>query len=227
MPAPSARTRVARLPDRGHYDPADIHAILDAAFLCHIGFILPSDKAALGASEAMQPAQPCVIPTLFGRDNDHVFFHGSAASRMLRTAATDIQVCMEVTLVDGIVLARSAFHHSMNYRSVVVFGRAQIVTEDAQKRRALEIISDHIIPGRWQQVRQPTAQELKATSVLSLSLSEASAKIRTGPPKDDEADYVLPIWAGVLPLHQTAGNLIPDPKLPQAIPAPTNLKPRS
>jgi uncharacterized protein len=224
MPAPSARTRVARLPDRGHYDPADIYAILDAAFLCHIAFILPAEAESL---TAQRPAQPCVIPTLFGRDGDRVFFHGSAASHMLRTAATGVQVCFEVTLVDGVVLARSAFHHSMNYRSVVAFGHAEIVTEDAQKLRALEIISDHVITGRWQQVRQPTAQELKATSVLSLALNEASAKIRTGPPKDDEADYALPIWAGVLPLKQTAGDLIPDPKLRPGIPAPTNLKPRA
>jgi nitroimidazol reductase NimA-like FMN-containing flavoprotein (pyridoxamine 5'-phosphate oxidase superfamily) len=218
MPAPSARTRVARLPDRGHYDPADIYAILDAAFLCHIAFVLSTESA-------NQP-QPCVIPTLFGRDGDHVYFHGSAASRMLRTAATSVPVCFEATIVDGIVLARSAFHHSMNYRSVVVFGRAEIVTGDAHKLRALEIISEHIVPGRWQQVRQPTAQELKATSVLSLPLTEASAKIRTGPPKDEEADYALPIWAGVLPLRQVEGELIPDPKLLQGIPAPTNLKPR-
>jgi nitroimidazol reductase NimA-like FMN-containing flavoprotein (pyridoxamine 5'-phosphate oxidase superfamily) len=217
MPAPSARTRVARIPDRGHYDPADIHRILDAAFLCHIGFTLPADSG--------EPT-PCVIPTLFGRDGDRVFFHGSAASRMLRTAATSVPVCFEATIVDGIVLARSAFHHSMNYRSVVVFGCAEIVTEDAQKLRALEIISDHILPGRWQQVRQPTPQELKATSVLSLPLNEASAKIRTGPPKDDEADYALPIWAGILPLKQTAGELIPDPKLAPGIPTPQHLKPR-
>jgi nitroimidazol reductase NimA-like FMN-containing flavoprotein (pyridoxamine 5'-phosphate oxidase superfamily) len=223
MPAPSARTRVARLPERGHYDPAEIYAILDAAFLCHVGFMLPAESGA-GASVAQNQAQPCVIPTLFGRDGDRVYFHGSAASRMLRTAASGVQVCLEATIVDGIVLARSAFHHSMNYRSVVVFGYAELVTDTAQKLRALEIISEHVIPGRWNDVRQPTAQELKATSVLSLPLAEASAKIRTGPPKDEEADYALPIWAGVLPLTQTAGALIPDPKLPQSIAIPAHLK---
>jgi len=216
MPAPSARTRVARLPDRGHYEPAEIYAILDAAFLCHIGFVLPA--------ESQDPPQACVIPTLFGRDGDRVLFHGSAASRMLRTVAAGVQVCFEATIVDGIVLARSAFHHSMNYRSVVAFGQAQIVTEDAQKLRALKIISDHIVPSRWNDVRLPTAQELKATSVLSLKLDEASAKIRTGPPKDEDADYALPIWAGVLPLQQAAGDLIPDPKLPPGIPIPAHLK---
>jgi hypothetical protein len=143
---------------------------------------------------------------------------------MLRTVAAGVQVCFEATIVDGIVLARSAFHHSMNYRSVVAFGQAQIVTEDAQKLRALKIISDHIVPSRWNDVRLPTAQELKATSVLSLKLDEASAKIRTGPPKDEDADYALPIWAGVLPLQQVAGDLIPDPKLPPGIPIPAHLK---
>jgi hypothetical protein len=199
----------------------EIHAILDAAFLCHVGFMLPGEP---GALESSAPAQPCVIPTLFGRDGGHVFFHGSAASRMLRNAATGVPVCLEATLVDGIVLARSAFHHSMNYRSVVIFGSAELVTEDAQKLRALEIISEHIVPGRWAHVRQPTPQELKATSVLRLPINEASAKVRTGPPMDEEEDYALPIWAGVLPLCQTAGELVPDPRLTPGIPLPEHLK---
>jgi nitroimidazol reductase NimA-like FMN-containing flavoprotein (pyridoxamine 5'-phosphate oxidase superfamily) len=199
MSQPTARTRVARLPDRGHYDEATIHSILDAAWLCHVGFILDG--------------QPFVTPTLYGREGNHVYFHGSAASRMLRHAAAGFPVCLEVTLVDGVVLARSAFHHSMNYRSVVVLGTAELVTDEAQKMRALEVITEHIIPGRWSDVRLPTAQEMKATSVLRLPITEASAKIRTGPPKDDEADYALPIWAGVVPLQTVAGEPIADPRL--------------
>lgn len=199
MPEPTPRTRINRLPKRGHHDAATIHAILDAAFLCHIGFSVEE--------------QPYVIPTLFGRDGDDIFFHGSAASRMLRHAATSVPVCLEVSIVDAIVLARSAFHHSMNYRSVVVLGAAEIVTGDAQKLRALEIISEHVVPGRWADVRQPTAQELKATSVLRLPVTEASAKIRSGPPADDDEDYSLPIWAGILPLAMSAGEMVADPRL--------------
>jgi nitroimidazol reductase NimA-like FMN-containing flavoprotein (pyridoxamine 5'-phosphate oxidase superfamily) len=195
MPEPTSRTRINRLPKRGHHDDATIHAILDAAFLCHVGFSVDG--------------QPYVIPTLFGRDGDNIFFHGSAASRMLRHAATSVPVCLEVSIVDAIVLARSAFHHSMNYRSVVVLGAAELVTDDAQKLRALEIISEHVVPGRWTDVRQPTTQELKATSVLRLPVTEASAKIRT----DDDDDYSLPIWAGILPLAMNAGEMEPDPRL--------------
>lgn len=210
MHSPTTRTRVSRIPDRGHYDAGGIHAILDAAYLCHIGFVIEE--------------QPYVIPTLYGRDGDRVFFHGSAASRMLRHAATRVPVCMEVSLVDGIVLARSAFHHSMNYRSVVVLGQAKLVTEPDQKLRALEIISEHILPGRWADVRKPTVQELKATSVLTLGLHEASAKIRTGPPKDEPEDYDLPIWAGVLPISQIKGEAMPDPALRMDLAAPDYLR---
>jgi uncharacterized protein len=213
---PTARTRVARIPDRGHYDAATIHAILDAAHLCHVGFALPSKDG--GAP------QPFVTPTLFGRDGDQVFFHGSAASRMLRHAGSGFPVCLEVTIEDAIVLARSAFHHSMNYRSVVVLGTAELVTDTAQKLRALEVISENVVPGRWADVRAPYEQELKATSVLRLPLNEASAKIRTGPPKDEEEDYALPIWAGVLPLRQHAGELQADPRLTPGIPVPEYLK---
>ncbi len=215
MSAPTPRTRVNRIPDRGHYDAASIHSVLDAAFLCHLGFTVND--------------QPYVIPTLFARDRDHVVFHGSAASRMLRHAATSVPVCLEVSIVDAIVLARSAFNHSMNYRSVLVLGAAQIVTEDAQKLRALELISEHVLPGRWADVRPPSPKELKATSVLRLPLTEASAKIRTGPPLDDDEDYALPIWAGLLPLSTTAAAPIPDPRLTQdfpSIPLPAYLRPR-
>lgn len=199
MAQPTARTRVARLPDRGHYDEATVHAILDAGFLCHIGFVVDE--------------QPYVIPTLYGRDGNAIYFHGSAASRMLRHAATGVPVCFETTLVDGIVLARSAFHHSMNYRSVVVLGNAELVSDEGQKLHALEVISENVAPGRWAEVRLPTPQELKATSVLRLAIEEASAKIRTGPPKDDEADYALDIWAGVVPLYVAADAPMADPRL--------------
>jgi nitroimidazol reductase NimA-like FMN-containing flavoprotein (pyridoxamine 5'-phosphate oxidase superfamily) len=216
VPSPTARTRVARIPERGHYDATTIHAILDAAHLCHVGFAL--------AREDGGAPQPFVTPTLFGRDGDQVFFHGSAASRMLRHAGGGFPVCLEVTIEDGIVLARSAFNHSMNYRSVVVVGTAELVTDTAQKLRALEIISENVVPGRWADVRFPTEQELKATSVLRLPLDEASAKIRSGPPGDEDADYALPVWAGVLPLSQQAGELQADPRLTPGIPVPEYLK---
>ncbi len=197
------RTRIRRLPDRGVYDREAIRAILDEGFICHVGFVVDG--------------RPVVIPTGYGRADDKLFFHGSAASRMLRSLSQGIDVCITVTLVDGLVLARSTFHHSMNYRSVVVFGRATLVEDKDEKVRALHTISDHIIPGRWQEARKPTDQELRATSVLSLVLAEASAKIRSGPPKDDEADYELPIWAGELPFVVRYGQPIADPKLKAGI----------
>lgn len=167
-----------------------IHAILDAGFLAHVGFQTNN--------------QPFVIPTLYGRDGDKLYLHGSAASRMLGELETGISACVNVTLVDGLVLARSAFHHSMNYRSVVAFGTARKINEPEQKMHALRIISEHLIAGRWNDVRTPTEKELKATSVLEFAIEEASAKIRTGPPLDDEEDYSLPIWAGILPLQLEA-----------------------
>jgi nitroimidazol reductase NimA-like FMN-containing flavoprotein (pyridoxamine 5'-phosphate oxidase superfamily) len=197
--APSKRTQVGRLPQRGDYSRATIHSILDAAFLCHVGFVVDG--------------QPFVIPTGYGRDGDTLYIHGSAASRMLRNLDKGIAACVTVTLIDGIVLARAAFHHSMNYRSVVVLGTATLVEEEEAKMEALRIISEQIVPGRWKDARPPTAQELKATTVLSLPIDEASAKVRTGPPKDDEEDYALDIWAGVLPLSLQAGTPIPDPQL--------------
>jgi nitroimidazol reductase NimA-like FMN-containing flavoprotein (pyridoxamine 5'-phosphate oxidase superfamily) len=187
-----------------------IHAILDAGFLAHVGFQTNN--------------QPFVIPTLYGRDGDKLYLHGSAASRMLGELETGISACVNVTLVDGLVLARSAFHHSMNYRSVVAFGTARKINEPEQKMHALRIISEHLIAGRWNDVRTPTEKELKATSVLEFAIEEASAKIRTGPPLDDEEDYSLPIWAGILPLKLEAQSPVPDERLVEGLETPKYLK---
>lgn len=200
------RTTLKRLPKRGHFDAETINSILDEGFICHVGFVVNG--------------QPFVIPTGYARVRDDLYFHGSQASRMLKTLAQGIDVCVTITLVDGLVLARSAFHHSINYRSVVVFGKAQLVSDQEEKLRALLALSEHFIRGRWADVREPTEQELKATTVLSLKLEEASAKIRTGPPIDDEEDYSLPIWAGVVPLRIVAGEPINDPRLPDGIETP-------
>jgi len=183
-----------------------VNAILDAGFLAHVGFCVDG--------------QPFVIPTLYGRDGKKLYLHGSAASRMLGTLETGIPVCITVTLVDGLVLARSAFHHSMNYRSVVAFGTAHEIDEPTQKTRALRVISEHLIARRWDDVRSPSEKELKATAVLEFSIEEASAKIRTGPPVDDEEDYNLPVWAGVLPLSLEAKPPIRDSRLTDGIDVP-------
>jgi nitroimidazol reductase NimA-like FMN-containing flavoprotein (pyridoxamine 5'-phosphate oxidase superfamily) len=196
---PTSRTRVGRLPERGSYDRATAYKILDEGFICHVGFDLEG--------------QPFVIPTSFGRKDDSLYIHGSAASRMLRQAGEGIPVCVTVTILDGLVLARSIFHHSMNYRSLVVLGNAVVVEGVEQKLEALRVISEHIIPGRWDDVRQPTAQELKATTVLRLPITEFSAKVRTGPPKDDEGDYDFPTWAGIIPLEIAAGSPLADGRL--------------
>jgi uncharacterized protein len=196
---PTKQTQVQRLPDRGKYDAETVFAILDAGFVCHVGFVVDG--------------QPFVIPTNYARDGEKLYLHGSSASRMLKTLAGGVQVCVTVTHVDGLVLARSAFHHSVNYRSVVALGRAVLVEDRDEKMRALELFTNHVVPGRWDEVRTPTDQELKGTSVLSLDLKEVSAKVRTGGPKDDPEDYELPIWAGVLPLSVSAGEPINDPKL--------------
>ena len=189
------RTRVRRLPKRATYERETIHAILDEALVCHVGFVVD------GA--------PVVIPTIHWRDGETLYVHGSAASRMLRTLKGGVEACVTVTLVDGLVLARSAFHHSMNYRSVVVFGTAREVTGE-EKNRALERLVEHIAPGRAADVRPPNEAELKQTLVLALPLEEASAKIRTGGPVDDEEDYALPVWAGVVPLKLTRGEPVRD-----------------
>ena len=207
--SPTSRTRVNRLPKRGDYSQKTIYAILDAGFLCHVGFVVDG--------------QPYVIPTGYGRADDALYLHGSAASRMLRTLAGGVDVCVTVTLLDGIVLARSAFHHSMNYRSVVILGKASAVEADAEKAAALRVISEQIVRGRWDDVRKPTAQELKATAVLKLPIEEASAKIRTGPPLDDEEDYALNVWAGVLPLTIRAGAPVADPRLASGAKVPKYL----
>lgn len=193
------RSRVKRLPKRGAYDAETIHGILDAAFLAHVGFVVNG--------------QPFVIPTLFGRKDDRLYLHGSAASRMLRELDKGIQICVTVTLVDALVLARSAFHHSMNYRSVVAFGQARLIGHAEEKNEALRVISEHVIAGRWNEVRRPTEKELKATAVLEFAIEEASAKMRTGFPVDDEEDYALPVWAGILPLPVVPQAAVADPQL--------------
>ncbi len=200
----SGRNQVRRIPTRGHYDRETVYAVLDAGFLCHVGFVAES--------------QPYVIPTLYGRDGDDLFLHGAASSRMLRNLDRNGQVCLTVTHVDGLVLARSAFHHSMNYRSAVVFGTAQLVTDAQVKEHGLFVISEQVLAGRWDESRPPNSKELKATSVLRLTIEQASAKIRVGPPSDETEDYNLPIWAGVVPMTNRFGAPIPDPQLDRAIP---------
>ena len=205
MSLKTPRTRLKRLPKRGAHDFATIAAILDEGFFCHVGFVADG--------------QPYVIPTGYGRKGRTLYIHGSFASRMLNELATGIPMCLTVTLVDGLVLARSGFHSSVNYRSVVVLGTAKVV-EGEEKGAALEIISEQILPGRWADIRWPNRKELKATTVLKLRINEASAKIRTGPPKDDEEDYALKCWAGILPLKLTPGEPLADPRLPHDIPVP-------
>jgi len=190
------RTTVKRIPKRGQYDRETINAILDEAIICHVGFAVDD--------------QPYVIPTGFARVEDVIYIHGSAASRMLRELSKGIDVCVTVTILDGLVLARSAFHHSMNYRSVVILGKAELIADETEKIAALEALTDHFVPDRWKYVRPPTTLEMKATSVLKLPLNEASAKIRTGPPVDDEADYALNVWAGVIPITLQKGEPIKD-----------------
>jgi nitroimidazol reductase NimA-like FMN-containing flavoprotein (pyridoxamine 5'-phosphate oxidase superfamily) len=203
---PTDRTTLKRLPKRGEYDHAAVHRILDEAFICHVGFVADG--------------KPVVIPTSFARIGDALYIHGSSASRMLRSLEQGIDVCVTVTLIDGLVLARSAFHHSINYRSVVVFGVATVVENSDEKLRALHAFTDHVVPNRWEEVRVPTDSELRATLVLKLPLVEVSAKVRTGPPIDDEEDYALPVWAGVVPLAIAAGSPINDDRLPQHIEVP-------
>ncbi len=196
---PTPRTRVVRESDRGVYDRETVYRILDEGFLCHVGFVADG--------------HPFVIPTSYGRKDANLYIHGSAASRMLRQLKESVPVCVTVTLLDGLVLARSVFNHSMNYRSVVILGKATLVEYPAEKLEALRLLSEHIIPGRWDDARQPNERELKATSVLRLPIEEFSAKVRTGPPIDDEEDYAFPTWAGVVPLEVKTGAPINDPRL--------------
>lgn len=200
------RTKLKRLPKRGHFDRETVYAILDEGFICHVGFAVEG--------------QPFVIPTGYARVDDKLYIHGSQASRMLRSLSNGLDACVTVTIVDGLVLARSAFHHSMNYRSVLVFGHATVVDDSKEKYDALVALSEHIVRGRWADVREPNEQEMKQTTVLCLPMEEASAKIRTGPPLDDEEDYALPMWAGVLPLKLVAGEPMNDPRLPNGVPVP-------
>ena len=198
--SPTERTKLHRRSQRAVYDKAQVHAILDEGFVCHIGFVMDG--------------QPFVIPTAYGRSGEELYIHGSPASRVMRRGAEqDLDLCFTVTLVDGLVLARSAFHSSINYRSVIVYGRARHVTDVEEKRVALRCFTNHVVAGRWEEVKQPTDQELKATTVLALPLVEVSAKIRTGPPIDDEEDYALPIWGGVVPVMQTFGEPLPDARI--------------
>jgi hypothetical protein len=193
---PTPRTRVVREAHRGVYDRETAYRILDEGFLCHVGFVADG--------------QPFVIPTSYGRKDASLYIHGSAASRMLRQMKGGVPVCVTVTLLDGLVLARSVFNHSMNYRSVVVLGKATLVDDAEEKIEALRLLSEHILPGRWADARQPNERELKQTSVLRVRIEEFSAKVRVGPPIDDEEDYSFPIWAGVVPLEMTAGTPIDD-----------------
>ena len=203
---PTERTRVVREPHRGSHDREAIYKILDEGFVCHVGFSVD--------------AQPYVIPTMFARVGDNVYFHGSAASRMLRNLSDGLAVCLTVTLADGLVLARSVFNHSMNYRSVVALGRASLIEQPEEKLAALRAFTEKILPGRWNEARQPNEKELKATSILRLPLTEVSAKVRVGPVEDDAPDYDLRVWAGIIPLRLTPGAPERDEKCDPAIPVP-------
>ena len=202
---PTPRTRIVREPQRAVYDRAAVNEILDEAFLCHVGFVADG--------------QPYVIPTSYGRAGNVLYIHGSAASRMLRNLGQGVPVCITVTLLDGLVLARSVFNHSMNYRSVVILATATLVDDPAEKIAALHALSEHILPHRWDDARQPNEKELKATSVLRIPIEEFSAKVRVGPPMDDEEDYSFPTWAGVIPLEMKVGTPIRDDRCRQELPA--------
>ncbi len=191
------------------YERDAVHAILDEALVCHVGFV--------------HEGSPVVIPTLHARDGDTLYLHGSPASRTLRAMKRGVEVCVTVTLLDGIALARAPFHSSVNYRSVVIFGEPRIVDDAAEKRRAFEVLTEHVTPGRWSDCRLPTVQEEKGTLVAALSIDESSAKVRTGPPVDDDEDYALPIWAGVIPLRMTAADPIDDPRLRDGVEVPPYL----
>ena len=208
--APSARTRVRRAPKRGVYEPEPIRSILDEALVCHVGFV--------------HDGQPFVIPTLHARVDDVVYLHLSTASRLVRTLSESVPCCLTVTLIDGLVLARAAFLHSANYRSVVVLGEARVVVDPDEKLRALEAFSEQLVPGRWESIRKPNRKELKATQVLALPLDEASAKVRTGPPLDEDEDLDLDVWAGHIPLELQPLTPQPDPRLRKGIPVPEHVE---
>jgi hypothetical protein len=205
--SPTSRTRVVREANRAVYDRDAIYRILDEAFVCHVGF--------------STDGQPFVIPTMFARAGDAIYFHGSAASRMLRCISDGLPVCITVTLTDGLILARSVFNHSMNYRSVVALGHATLIHEPSEKLQALRAFAEKLLPGRWNDARQPSEQELKATSILHLPLTEVSAKVRTGGVEDDADDYALPVWAGVIPMHLVMDAPVRDDRCDPAIPTPS------
>ena len=207
---PTARTTIRRLPERARYDRATVESILDEGLVCHVGFV--------------DGGQPVVIPSAYARVGDRLVVHGSAASRMMKVLSGGAPACVTVTLLDGLVLARSGFHHSMNYRSVVVMATATEVTDPGEKRRALDAIVEHVVPGRVASVRPPSENELRATRVVTLPLDESSAKVRTGPPKDDETDYALAVWAGVLPLRLEPLAPVADPRLDPAVKPPPHVE---
>ena len=200
------RNRVKRLPKRGHYDRETIHGILDEALICHVAFV--------------EKGQPYVIPINFARIEDRIVLHGAKASRLLKHIEAGHPICVEVTIVDGLVLARSVFHHSLNYRSVVVFGQGRLIEDQQEKLDALQAVTEHLIPGRWQEARLPNRKELNATSVVSINIDEASAKVRVGPPVDEQEDYALPVWAGILPLQESPLPPIHDELQSENIPLP-------
>ncbi len=207
--SPTVLTRLRRRPERGRYDRASAYAVLDAGLLCHVGYAIDD--------------QPVVTPTMYWREGDRLYWHGSAASRMLRQLRSGVRACLTVTLIDGLVLARSGFHHSVNYRSVMVFGTGEPLTAAKDKLASLEAFVERLFPGRWPELRPPTAQELKATMVLSMPIERVSTKIRTGPPIDDEPDYALPVWAGVVPLGVVPGAPIADPRVKRGTSLPRYL----
>lgn len=198
--------RVKRLPKRGHYDKETVYRIIDEALICHVGFV--------------QDNQPVVIPTIHARLNDTLILHGAIANRMLKHIQAGNPICVTITLIDGLVLARSVFHSSMNYRSAVLFGKGRLIETDEEKLQALEALTEHVARGRWNDARKPNRKELDGTTVIALEIESASAKVRTGPPNDEEEDYELPIWAGVLPLEQRALPVVADPKLKNTIDVP-------
>jgi nitroimidazol reductase NimA-like FMN-containing flavoprotein (pyridoxamine 5'-phosphate oxidase superfamily) len=204
--AKTEKNNIKRLPKRGHYDRETIYRILDEALICHVGFV--------------QAGQPYVIPINFARVEDRIVLHGAKASRLLKHIEAGNPVCVEVTIVDGLVLARSVFHHSVNYRSVVLFGTGHIVLDQDEKLAALEAVTEHLIPGRWKEARLPNQKELNATSVVSIRIEEASAKVRLGPPVDEEEDYALPVWAGVLPFQEMSSSAIQDELQSSDVPLP-------
>jgi nitroimidazol reductase NimA-like FMN-containing flavoprotein (pyridoxamine 5'-phosphate oxidase superfamily) len=202
----TARSKIKRLRERGSYDKETIYKIIDEAYYCHVSFVIDG--------------QPYIIPTIHARIDDEIILHGSVASRMLKHIQAGNKVCIAVTHLDGLVLARSVFHHSMNYRSVVLFGNGKLITDSKAKLEAAKAITDHVMPGRWDDARRPNQKELDSTSFVSIKIEDASAKIRTGPPLDEEDDYQLPVWAGVIPITQVKGNSVSDPKLAKNIKLP-------